>query len=114
MSKRLRAIGKSKLLDTVPIFEYNDTISEPLWNEEMPAITVKNIPPELYERLKKSAEANHRSINSEIIVCIERAVRSRTLSLETTLSRARNLRERTVAYRITDDEFTQAKAEGRL
>ena len=79
----------------------------------MATITVKNIPPELYVRLKQSAEANHRSINSEIIVCIERAVRSRPISPETTLSRARNLREKTVAYRITDDEFNQAKAEGR-
>ena len=41
---------------------------------EMATITVKNIPDELYERLKCVAEINRRSINSEIIVCIENAV----------------------------------------
>jgi plasmid stability protein len=41
----------------------------------MPTITVKNIPTELYELLKQSAAANRRSINSEILTCIERAVR---------------------------------------
>jgi len=43
----------------------------------MPTITVKNIPTELYELLKQSAAANRRSINSEILTCIERAVRGR-------------------------------------
>jgi hypothetical protein len=32
-------------------------------------ITLKNIPDEVYERLKASAEANRRSLNSEAIVC---------------------------------------------
>ena len=36
----------------------------------MPSITVKNVPADLYERLKQSAQANCRSINAEILVCI--------------------------------------------
>jgi plasmid stability protein len=80
----------------------------------MATITVKNIPTDLYERLKQSAEANRRSINSEVIVCIERAVRSRKIHPEATLARARELREKTGDYLITDDEFTQAKIAGRL
>jgi len=48
----------------------------------MPTITVKNIPDELYERLKQLAKANRRSINSEIIVCIERSVRSQSLDAD--------------------------------
>lgn len=39
----------------------------------MKTITVKNIPDNLYDRLRQSAEENHRSINSEIILCIERS-----------------------------------------
>ena len=80
----------------------------------MPTITVKNIPDDVYERLKQSAEANRRSINSEVIVCIERAVRSRRIQTEEILARARKLRETTGDYLITDDEFTQAKIAGRL
>ena len=80
----------------------------------MPTITVKNIPPEIYTRLKQSAQANHRSINSEIIACIERAVSSQPLDSGTILSKARQLREKTAAYMITDEEFTQAKNTGRL
>ena len=40
----------------------------------MPTITVKNIPESLYENLRESAGANHRSINREVIACIERAL----------------------------------------
>ncbi|MBW1716868.1 MAG: Arc family DNA-binding protein, partial [Deltaproteobacteria bacterium] len=46
----------------------------------MATVTVKNIPDELYERLKTVAEINRRSINSEIIVCIENAVTSRRIN----------------------------------
>jgi hypothetical protein len=80
----------------------------------MPTITVKNIPAELYERLKRSAEINRRSINSEIIICIERALWSRQIDPETVLPGARRLREKTADYPITDEEFTAAKATGRL
>lgn len=79
----------------------------------MPTITLKNVPADLYELLKQSAEANRRSINSEVIVCIERAVRSRKIQPETFLARARKLREKTEGYLITDDEFTRAKVAGR-
>ncbi len=79
----------------------------------MPTITVKNVPTDLYERLKQSAEVNRRSINTEVIVCIERAVRSRRIRPEAMLSRARELREKTGDHLITDDEFTQAKIAGR-
>ena len=80
----------------------------------MPTVTVKNIPGELYERLKRSAKVNRRSINSEIIVCIERALRSRQIDPEVLLPRAQKLREKTVDYPISDEEFTEAKATGRL
>jgi plasmid stability protein len=79
----------------------------------MTTITIKNIPDDLYEMLKRSAELNHRSINSEIIICIERAVRSQNVDPEAILSRARRLREITAGYRISDEEFNQAKNTGR-
>lgn len=80
----------------------------------MATITVKNIPPELYERLKSIAEAHHRSMNSEIIACIEMVVSSRPVDPDLFLVRARRLREKTAHYRISDDEFNDIKGIGRL
>ena len=81
----------------------------------MRTITVKNIPDKLYERLKQSATENRRSINSEIIVCIERAVQSRKVySSDEFLAKARELRKRTEAHPLSDEEFTQRKTMGRL
>ena len=42
----------------------------------MPTLTVKNIPDDLYAHLREAASLNHRSLNSEIIVCLERALQS--------------------------------------
>lgn len=44
-----------------------------LWLETtMPTtLTLKNIPDEVYERLKASAGTHRRSLNSEAIVCLE-------------------------------------------
>ena len=44
----------------------------------MATITLKNVPPELHERLKASAERNRRSMNSEALVCLERALTPHT------------------------------------
>ena len=79
----------------------------------MPTLTIKNIPDDLYVRLKQRAEINRRSLNSEVIVCIERAVRSRRIQPEAYLENARRLRERTAQYPLDDDEFNAAKMAGR-
>jgi predicted transcriptional regulator len=79
----------------------------------MHTFTVKNIPPDLYERLKQLARANRRSINNEIIVCIERSVSSQRVASEAVLTRARKLREKTLNFPISDEELTRAKVAGR-
>jgi plasmid stability protein len=78
----------------------------------MPSITIKNIPPEIYDKLKKAAESSHRSINSEVIACIEQAVSSQPANPDLLLATARRLRTLTTSYPIISDEFTQAKNEG--
>lgn len=40
----------------------------------MPALTIKGMPDPLYRRLKKRAAEHRRSLNSEILFCLERAV----------------------------------------
>lgn len=80
----------------------------------MPTITVKNIPSDLYARLKQSAAENRRSINSEIIVCIERAVQSpKHKNIDDLLVRARRVRAQTSGQLLTDERFTELKAQGR-
>ncbi|MCS7011945.1 MAG: Arc family DNA-binding protein [Anaerolineales bacterium] len=79
----------------------------------MVAITLKNLPPEVYERVKQSARANRRSINRELIAIIEQAVLPRSLDVHETLERTRRIRDLTAAYRFTDEEITRLKNEGR-
>lgn len=58
-------------------------------------------------------KANHRSINSEIIACIESAVYPRRIDPEQFLTEVRKLREAFGGYVITDEEINQVKREGR-
>lgn len=79
----------------------------------MASITVKNIPDTLYERLKASAKRNRRSVNSEIIVCIERAVVSQRIDPDEFLGTARRLRQLTAKHSVTDKAFNREKTAGR-
>jgi plasmid stability protein len=60
----------------------------------MPSITVKNIPNDIYDKVREQAEAHHRSINSEIIACLERVVSSQKVSSDEILYQARRLRNK--------------------
>jgi len=76
-------------------------------------ITVKNIPPELYERLKLGAALHHRSINSEVIALIEASVTARKRKPEDFLASARAIREKTGRYELKQEFVDRAKREGR-
>ena len=77
----------------------------------MPAITVKNIPPKLYEELKTAAQTHRRSLNSEIIACLEHTFLARRVAPEERLTRARALR--VGACPIQAEEIERAIATGR-
>ena len=80
----------------------------------MRAITVKNIPDNLYQRLKQSATENRRSINSEILVCIEQTVQSQKHEgVNDILARARKMRQKTGGPMLTDRKFNEMKTAGR-
>jgi plasmid stability protein len=79
----------------------------------MATITIKSIPDELYERVKQSAAAHRRSINSEVIVCLERTFVSRRIDADTLLDRVDALRERVALPPLTDDTLSAAKSIGR-
>ena len=60
----------------------------------MPAtITLKNIPDEVYLRLKAAAQSHRRSLNSEAIVCLEAVLLPGRTTAEEVISRARAIRE---------------------
>ena len=80
----------------------------------MVTITVKNIPEEIYEKIKHQARANRRSVNSEIISIFEHAVQKRTpADVQKILERARKVRELTANYIATQEEIDRWKKEGR-
>ena len=58
----------------------------------MPTLTIKRLPDELYHQLKARTEANRRSLNSEILVCLERAVRATPVEVAGALTRIDALR----------------------
>jgi len=100
-------------LDISQVFIHNGFVKKPKRSDKMTTFTVKNIPTDIYSLLKQSAATNRRSINSEIIVCIEKAVSSRQIEVAMLLARAREIRRKTRDYLLTEDEITKAKLEGR-
>lgn len=79
----------------------------------MAAITLKGIPDDLYERLKLSAKAHHRSLNSEVIACLERQLTPHVPSTDERLARARKLRAAVDAAELDPQEIAEAIRQGR-
>jgi len=77
------------------------------------ALTLKNIPDEIYELLKASAESNRRSLNSEAIVCLESALLPKRITVSDRLARARALRAALADRRFQAKDISAYKAEGR-
>jgi plasmid stability protein len=75
----------------------------------MPALTIKNIPEDLYNRLKEAARTHRRSLNSEVLYCIERILRPHKIAVSDHLDAARRSREKTVAFKLTDRLLDAAK-----
>ena len=83
----------------------------------MSTITLKNVPKDLHSTLKRQAELHHRSLNNEIISCLESFIsppakpRSKA-EAEALLAETRALREKIGGY-ITEKEIQKAKEWGR-
>jgi plasmid stability protein len=61
---------------------------------EMPTtLTLKNIPDDVYARLKASAQEHRRSMNGEAIVCLEAMLLPAKVTPTERLARARALRD---------------------
>ncbi len=79
----------------------------------MPAITIKNLPDDLYERLKANSKAHHRSINGELIATLERALTAQRIDAEQHLARIRALRSRLDLPTLDPDDIRAAIESGR-
>ena len=70
-------------------------------------ITVKGIPDKVYRRLRAAAEANHRSINHEIINRIEQSLMPQRVPTADLLARVRRLHasfgDRTLEIEVLDE-----------
>lgn len=76
-------------------------------------LTLKNIPDEVYERLKASAEVHRRSLNSEAIVCLESVLLPGRVAPDERLARARALRAALPKGRLKARDIDDLKREGR-
>ena len=79
----------------------------------MATIAVKNIPDDLYLRLKATAARNRRSINSEIIICIEESMLEQKVPADRVIDRVRKIRAAMRPAHFTIEQIDDARREGR-
>jgi plasmid stability protein len=79
----------------------------------MPALTIKNIPEALYQQLKNAAELHRRSINSEVIICLEKTLAASKITPAERLSRIEQLRSGIKTTAITPEDIELAINSGR-
>ena len=79
----------------------------------MPAVTVKNIPDDLYQKLKQAAEMHHRSVNSEFIHCLEQILQPTRMTSAQHLEAAARIRQQVAGIKATEQQLQQAKNQGR-
>lgn len=77
-------------------------------------LTLKSIPDEVYERLKASAVAHRRSLNSEAIVCLESVLLPDKIAPAERLARAQALRASLPQGKFKASDIDALKNEGRL
>ena len=77
----------------------------------MSTLTIRGMPPELHEKLKKRAERHRRSMNNEAITIIERVLKPSRMSAEEAIARAEELNDR--IGKTFPDIVNEAKRKGR-
>ena len=76
-------------------------------------ITLKNIPDDVYKRLKLSADTHRRSLNGEAIVCLEAVLFPKKIAASERLTRARELRSGLLPAKFKARDIDALKREGR-
>ncbi|MGH7581951.1 MAG: FitA-like ribbon-helix-helix domain-containing protein [Gemmatimonadales bacterium] len=79
----------------------------------MPTLTIKGLPVAVYQSLKAQAESHRRSLNGEIIVCLERAVGAAAFDPAEWLVEVREFRDELHIKPLTDRELRAVRESGR-
>lgn len=80
----------------------------------MANLTIKNVPEPLVRRLKARAVRNRRSLNLEVIHCLEATTGPVPVDPEALLAHIRAVRPKLRGLRLTDRMLSRMKAEGRM
>ncbi|MBN1349402.1 Arc family DNA-binding protein [candidate division KSB1 bacterium] len=75
----------------------------------MPAITLKNIPADLYDEIKKNADINFRSINGEILFRLKKSIGHKKTNPELLISKIEAIQAKIKAPDLTDEILYEAK-----
>lgn len=78
----------------------------------MNSITVRNIPDRIKKRLNNRIKITHRSLNSEIIACLEEHLFPSSREVELILEKSEQIRNK-LNFTIDLDEIDGAKRQGR-
>jgi antitoxin FitA len=76
-------------------------------------LTIKNLPDGIYECLRRSAELNGRSINDEVISCLETVLAPTQVTTAEKLARARAVRATINGKKLNHKLVADFKAVGR-
>jgi plasmid stability protein len=68
----------------------------------MATLTIKNVPDKLVRRLKSQAALHRRSLNLEVIACLEAATGATAIDPDALLATARAIRPTPVGIRLTE------------
>ncbi len=79
----------------------------------MASLTLKNVPQPLLRQLKAQAARHRRSLNHEVIVCLESLTQSVPVDVDSLLAKARQTRRTPKKTRLTDRTLASLKIAGR-
>jgi plasmid stability protein len=79
----------------------------------MANLTVKKVPEPLVGRLKRQAALHRRSLNLEVIACLEAATQAVAIDPDTLLARVRAVRKAPARAPLTDSTLARFKSAGR-
>jgi plasmid stability protein len=80
----------------------------------MATLNIKSVPEVLVERLKERATLHKRSLNLEVIACLEAVVRAVPIDAESRLAQVRAVRQELGGMRLTDRSLARPRTAGRL